>query len=111
MPSADDDAAHVLRIGGMTCGHCVGAVTSALEGVAGVARADVDLERGLATVAAAPGASLALADLVDAVEASGFDASDAAGGGGGDSMGFGVGGAPGGGDRAPDDIVRSGSRG
>ncbi|KAH8078873.1 cation-transporting ATPase [Aureococcus anophagefferens] len=50
--------------------------------VAGVARADVDLERGLATVAAAPGASLALADLVDAVEASGFDASDAAGGGG-----------------------------
>ncbi|KAH8078872.1 cation-transporting ATPase [Aureococcus anophagefferens] len=82
MPSADDDAAHVLRIGGMTCGHCVGAVTSALEGVAGVARADVDLERGLATVAAAPGASLALADLVDAVEASGFDASDAAGGGG-----------------------------
>ncbi|KAH8062920.1 cation-transporting ATPase [Aureococcus anophagefferens] len=81
MPSADDDA-HVLRIGGMTCGHCVGAVTSALEGVAGVARADVDLERGLATVAAAPGASLALADLVDAVEASGFDASDAAGGGG-----------------------------
>ncbi|KAH8052965.1 cation-transporting ATPase [Aureococcus anophagefferens] len=82
MPSSDDDAAHVLRIGGMTCGHCVGAVTSALEGVAGVARADVDLERGLATVAAAPGASLALADLVDAVEASGFDASDAAGGGG-----------------------------
>jgi len=82
MPSTDDDAAHVLRIGGMTCGHCVGAVTSALEGVAGVARADVDLERGLATVAAAPGASLALADLVDAVEASGFDASDAAGGGG-----------------------------
>ena len=57
MPSTDDDAAHVLRIGGMTCGHCVGAVTSALEGVAGVARADVDLERGLATVAAAPGAS------------------------------------------------------
>ncbi len=39
-----------LKIGGMTCGHCVKAVTEALEGVPGVQDARVDLEQGRAVV-------------------------------------------------------------
>ncbi|MFZ2781291.1 MAG: heavy-metal-associated domain-containing protein [Rectinemataceae bacterium] len=33
----------LLKIDGMSCGHCVMHVRSALEGVAGVKKADVDL--------------------------------------------------------------------
>jgi copper chaperone CopZ len=43
-------ATTVLKVSGMSCGHCVKTVTEALEGVDGVARADVDLQRGRATV-------------------------------------------------------------
>jgi copper chaperone len=39
-----------LKISGMSCQHCVHAVTTALKKVEGVARADVDLPRGRATV-------------------------------------------------------------
>lgn len=39
-----------LEVTGMTCGHCVSAVTNAIESVAGVQRANVDLEGGKATV-------------------------------------------------------------
>jgi copper chaperone len=39
-----------LRIEGMSCGHCVKAVTEALEGVDGVERATVDLQAGRAVV-------------------------------------------------------------
>jgi copper chaperone len=39
-----------LKVEGMTCEHCVAAVTRALEGVDGVARARVDLEAGRAVV-------------------------------------------------------------
>jgi len=39
-----------LQVGGMTCGHCVHAVTKALEGVPGVERASVDLAGGRASV-------------------------------------------------------------
>jgi copper chaperone len=39
-----------LEIEGMTCGHCVAAVTRALETVTGVERAEVDLAAGRATV-------------------------------------------------------------
>ncbi|EFI84618.1 heavy-metal-associated domain-containing protein [Listeria grayi] len=38
----------VLEIEGMTCAHCVARVKSALEGVAGVTSAEVDLESGTA---------------------------------------------------------------
>ncbi len=34
-----------LRITGMTCGHCVAAVTKALKSVPGVESAEVNLER------------------------------------------------------------------
>lgn len=41
---------HTLSITGMSCGHCVRAVTSALESVVGVESVAVDLERGRARV-------------------------------------------------------------
>jgi copper chaperone len=39
-----------LKISGMTCGHCVAAVTKALEKQEGVASAKVDLQAGRAEV-------------------------------------------------------------
>ena len=38
----------VIKIKGMTCGHCVAAVTKALEGMDGIADVSVDLEKGQA---------------------------------------------------------------
>lgn len=43
-------ATAVLKITGMTCGHCVRTVTEALERVDGVEQADVDLAKGRAVV-------------------------------------------------------------
>lgn len=40
-----------LKIGGMTCGGCVAAVTKALQAVDGVADVDVSLEQGAARIA------------------------------------------------------------
>lgn len=40
----------ILEVKGMSCGHCVNAVTGALENVAGVQRAVVDLQAGRAQV-------------------------------------------------------------
>ncbi len=39
-----------LKVTGMTCGHCVAAVTKALEGIPGVEKADVSLEKAQAVV-------------------------------------------------------------
>jgi copper chaperone len=39
-----------LNVSGMTCGHCLAAVTKALKTVAGVTDAHVDLASGKATV-------------------------------------------------------------
>ena len=40
----------VLQLGGMSCGHCVGHVKSALEDICGVKSVDVNLENQSATV-------------------------------------------------------------
>lgn len=40
----------ILKVSGMTCNHCVMAVTKALEAVPGVTRAQVSLEKGEAVV-------------------------------------------------------------
>ena len=60
-----------LQIKGMTCEHCVRAVTKALQGVAGVANVSVDLSAGRARVdgPADP------ASLLRAVEKQGYEAS------------------------------------
>ncbi len=63
-------ATTVLKVGGMTCNHCVMAVTKALEKVPGVTRATVSLEKGEAVVEG--GASREA--LVGAVKAEEYEA-------------------------------------
>ena len=58
-----------LKITGMTCGHCVRAVTKALEGVSGVEKADVTLPPGEAVVHGQASA----AALIAAVKEEGYD--------------------------------------
>ncbi|SDW12260.1 CopZ family metallochaperone [Thiocapsa roseopersicina] len=62
-----------LSITGMSCGHCVRAVTSALETVAGVESVAVDLELGRARVEG----QADLYALVAAVVAEGYGAEPA----------------------------------
>lgn len=38
-----------IKINGMRCGHCVGAVTKALAGISGVSNVNVNLEKGEAS--------------------------------------------------------------
>jgi copper chaperone CopZ len=59
-----------LQIGGMTCQHCVGAVTKALQGVAGVDNVSVDLGAGRARIEGPADP----ASLLRAVESEGYDA-------------------------------------
>ncbi len=64
-----------MKISGMSCGHCVGAVTGALKELAGV-----DVERvtvGAATVAYDPTA-ISPEQITRAVEAAGYEAQPAA---------------------------------
>lgn len=60
-----------LDITGMTCDHCVHAVTAALKDVPGVADAVVSLEEKRATVTAD---SAEVAALIAAVEEEGYEA-------------------------------------
>jgi copper chaperone CopZ len=59
-----------MKIEGMTCGHCVSSVKTALENVPGVTSAQVDLEAGEATVQGDVGADL----LIAAARDQGFEA-------------------------------------
>ena len=58
-----------LSIAGMTCGHCVAHVQTALSRVQGVARADVDLGRKVAVV---EGTALDDALMEEAVAEAGY---------------------------------------
>ncbi len=60
-----------LTVTGMTCDHCVNAVTAALKDVPGVTDAVVSLEEKQATVTAE---SVELAALIAAVEEEGYEA-------------------------------------
>lgn len=62
----------VLKVNGMTCGHCSMSVTKALKEVPGVAEADVDLAAKTATVTYDT-AKAGLADLKKAVEEAGYE--------------------------------------
>ncbi len=64
-----------LEIEGMSCGHCVASVRSALAGVAGVQVADVRI--GEATVTLDP-AQARIGALIDAVQDAGYEAREAA---------------------------------
>lgn len=60
-----------LKVDGMTCDHCVRAVTEAISGVDGVTGANVDLDAGAATVS---GASVDIAAVVAAIVEEGYEA-------------------------------------
>ncbi len=60
-----------LKVEGMSCSHCQAAVTKALRGVAGVSEANVDLDRGQATVAFDP-AKTDFAQMAAAVDEAGY---------------------------------------
>jgi copper chaperone CopZ len=55
---------------GMSCGHCVAAVTEALESVAGVTGVEIDLAGKRATVRSA--GALDVAVVRDAIEGAGY---------------------------------------
>ncbi len=61
-----------LKISGMSCGHCVSHVKSALESIEGVSEADVSLENHEADVTLS--GDVIDADLIGAVEAAGYQA-------------------------------------
>ena len=64
-----------LSISGMTCGHCVTAVTKALKSVPGVQDAQVDLQTGKAVVQVEGQTDLGA--LLAAVQEEGYSASAA----------------------------------
>lgn len=64
----------ILRIKGMTCQHCVRSVTKALQGVAGVQRVSVSLERGRAEVEHSE--SVSTTSLTQAVTDAGYEAEE-----------------------------------
>ncbi len=63
-----------LKIAGMSCGHCVRAVTGALEQVPGVAVGDVAVGRASGNY---DPSRTSPRDLVNAIEAVGFEATPA----------------------------------
>lgn len=50
MSTGSEETELELRVEGMSCQHCVAAVTGAVEPVSGVIDVAVDLDRGLVTV-------------------------------------------------------------
>lgn len=60
-----------LDITGMTCDHCVHAVTEAAKGTPGVTDAKVDLESKSATVT---GENVDIQKLIDAIAEEGYEA-------------------------------------
>ena len=60
-----------LKVDGMTCDHCVRAVTEAISGVAGVTEANVDLDAGSATLT---GEGVDLGAVVAAIVEEGYEA-------------------------------------
>ncbi|HPU13417.1 MAG TPA: cation transporter [Aeromicrobium sp.] len=57
-------------VNGMTCGHCVGAVTEEVQAISGVEKVEVDLASGSLTVTSS--GPLAEADVAAAVDEAGY---------------------------------------
>ena len=64
--------ATVLRVPGMTCGHCKQAVTTELSKISGVTAVDVDLDTKSVTVTSE--GALDWKTIADAVDEAGFEA-------------------------------------
>jgi copper ion binding protein len=56
----------VLEVSGMTCGHCVSAITSAVSALPGVTGVDVDLQAGSVRVEGTPDVGAVTAAIEDA---------------------------------------------
>jgi copper ion binding protein len=56
----------VLKVHGMSCGHCVSAITSAVSPLSGVTGVDVDLAAGSVRVEGTPDAAAVAAAIEDA---------------------------------------------
>ncbi len=63
-----------LKVSGMSCEHCAGTVTKALQGLKGVKKANVDLQKGLVEVNYDPG-KVSTDALTETVTAAGYEAS------------------------------------
>ena len=64
----------VIGIAGMSCQNCVKSLTGVLQALPGVARVEVSLEDGRATLAYDPD-RIAVAQFNEAIERAGFDVS------------------------------------
>ena len=64
-------ATQILTVSGMTCGHCVAAVTSELEAIPGVTSVEVDLATGRAVVTSSAPVDPSL--LLAAVDEAGYE--------------------------------------
>ena len=62
----------LLKVDGMTCGHCVARVQKALDAAPGVDAAKIDLESGTAEIRF--GTQTDTATLIGVVEAAGYSA-------------------------------------
>jgi copper chaperone len=60
-----------INVSGMTCGHCVSAVTMELSLLPTVTEVDVDLESGQVTISSA--AALEPAQLATAIDEAGYE--------------------------------------
>jgi copper chaperone CopZ len=60
-----------INVSGMTCGHCVSAVTMELSLIPSVTEVDVDLETGKVTITS--GAALDQAQLATAIDEAGYE--------------------------------------
>jgi copper chaperone CopZ len=60
-----DQTVHEFKVTGMTCGHCVSAVTTEVEKVPGVSDVVVDLDAKTVTVTGEPVDDAAVAAAVD----------------------------------------------
>lgn len=74
------DVTRTLGVRGMTCGHCVGAVTGELSRLEGVRAVDVALVAGgVSTVTLTSRGPLSAGDLAGAVANAGYELTDLAG--------------------------------
>lgn len=62
----------ILNVEGMSCGHCISAVESALNNIDGVTSADVNLENGQVSVQY-DDSKVAVSQMKDAIEDQGYD--------------------------------------
>lgn len=60
-----------INVSGMTCGHCVSAVTMELSLLASVTEVEVDLESGQVTISS--GAALNPSEIATAIDEAGYE--------------------------------------